>query len=95
MATSQPIRRGIEEAAIGRVLEFIHQQHRNGRRIFTLLDVSEATTIDPPTVEDAIRTLEETGPHDVEPIGFGEIRWHVEGCVYDLDGWQPSVWNCE
>lgn len=95
MATSQPVRRGIEEAAIGRVLEHLHKQHRDGRRIFCLLEVSEATAIDPPTVEDVMRTLEETGPYDVEPLGYGEIRWRVEGCVYDLDGWQSDVWNLE
>ena len=95
MAIHQPVRRGIEEAAIGRVLEIIHQQHRNGRRIFTLLELAEATAIDPPTVEDVMQTLEDTGPYDVEPLGFGEIRWCVEGCVYNLDGWQSDVWNAD
>lgn len=91
MAIPRPARRGIEEAAIGRVLEFIHQQHRNGRRIFTLLEVSGATTIDPLTAEDVMRTLEETGPSTIEPLGYGEIRWRVEGCVYDLSVQQPGT----
>ena len=95
MAISRPVQRGIEEVAIGRVLEFLHQQHRNGRRVFTLFELSEATAIDPPTVEDVMRLLEDTGPYEVEPIEFGEIRWRVEGNVYDLDGWQSDVWNVE
>lgn len=42
-----------------------------------------------------MQTLEDTGPYDVEPLGFREIRWRVDGCVYDLDGWQSDVWNVE
>lgn len=95
MAIQQSTRRGIEEAAIGRVLEYIHPQHRNGRPIFTLMELSEATAIDPPTVEDVMRTLEDTGPYDVKSLGFGEIRWRVEGCVYSIDGWQSDSWNLE
>lgn len=76
-----------------RVLEFVHQQHRDGRRIFTLLEVSEATAINPPRVDDVTRTLGNIGPYDVEPIEFDEIGWRVEGCVYDLDGWQFDDWN--
>lgn len=93
MAIHQSVRRSIEEAAIGRVLEHLHNQHRDGRRVFPLMEIAEATAIDPSTANEVMRTLEDIGPYDVEPLAHGEIRWRVEGCVYDLDGWHSDDWN--
>jgi len=66
-----------------------------GGRIFTLVEISHETAIDPNTVEACMKTLEETGSYDVIPLEFGETLWRIEGCVYDLDGWEPTCWNVE
>lgn len=95
MATQQPVRRGIEAAAISRVLEYLHREHERGLTIVPLVELSEATSIDPETAEAAMRRLERTGPFDVEPLEHGEIRWRIEGCVYDVDGWDCTDWNLE
>lgn len=93
MAVKHPVRRGVQEIAISRVLEHLHRKHRDGRRIFPLTELSVATAIDVNTTEDVMRVLETTGPYDVIPLKYGETRWRVEGCVYDLDGWQNADWN--
>lgn len=54
---------------------------------------AETMAIDPSTANEVIRTLEEIGPYEVKPLAHGEIHWHVEGCVFDLDGWLSTVWN--
>lgn len=95
MAVKQPVHQGIEQVAIGRVLEWIHRQHRDGRRIFTLVEISQETAIDLNTAEEVMETLEGTGPYDVIPLEYGETRWRVEGCVYDLDGWKSTSWNVD
>jgi hypothetical protein len=88
----QPVRRSIEEQAISRVLEYLHWTRRDGRRIFPLTELSEATAIDPETVEAVMRELETTGPFDVTELAHGEIRWRVDGCVYDIDEWDCTAW---
>lgn len=93
MATRQSVRRGIEEAAIGRVLEHLYRERRAGRLLFPLTELCEATALDPNTANSAMRTLEDTGPFDVSRLSGSEIRWRVQGCVYDLDGWESDVWN--
>ncbi|QLD90386.1 hypothetical protein HWV07_15620 [Natronomonas salina] len=95
MATRRPVQRGIEQAAISRVLEYLHREHEKGLVIIPLVELSEATAIDPETAEAVMRRLEQTGPFDVEPIEYGEIRWRVEGCVYDIDGWDCTDWNLD
>lgn len=95
MATRRPTRRGIEQAAIGRVLEYLHRQRGIGRLVFPLTEIAEETALDPNTTEAAMRKLERTGPYDVHRLSGGEIRWRVEGCVYDLDGWEADVWNAD
>jgi predicted transcriptional regulator of viral defense system len=95
MAVKQAVDRSIEQVPIGRLLEWIHQHHREGRRIFTLVEISHETAIDPNTVEAFMSTLEETGSYDVIHQEFGETRWRVEGCVYDLDGWESTCWNVD
>lgn len=94
MAIKRQSGRGIvHRCAVSRVLEFLHQTHRNGRRIYPLTEISEATSIDLTTAESVMRELEDTGPYDVIPLDTGEVRWRVEGCVYDLGGWDDTSWN--
>lgn len=93
MATQGRVRRGIEEAAISRVLDYLHRERRKGLAIVPLVELSEATSIDPETAESVMRRLEQVGPFDVEPLEYGEIRWRVEGCVYDVDDWDCTAWN--
>lgn len=95
MASQTPVRRGIETAAISRVLEYLHQRHQKGLAIVPLVELSEATSIDPNTAESVMHRLEETGPFDIEPLEYGEIRWRIEGCVYDIDGWDNTDWNLD
>lgn len=80
---------------MSRVLEYLHREHEKGLVIIPLVDLSEATAIDPETAESVMRRLEQTGPFDVEPIEYGEIRWQVEGCGYDIDGWDCTDWNVD
>lgn len=80
MATQQSVRRGIEQTATSRVLEHLHREYRNGSRVFPLMELSEATAIDPGTVESVMGQLEETGPFDVQLLDHGEIRWRIEDC---------------
>lgn len=42
-----------------------------------------------------MRELESTGPYDVFQLEQGEIRWRVEGCVYDLDNWANEDLNLD
>lgn len=93
MAVNHSVRRGVQHVAISRVLEHLHREHRDGRRIFPLTELSEATAIDLNTADDVMRELENTGPYDVIPLEYGETRWRVEGYVYDLNGWQNTDWN--
>lgn len=93
MAVNSSVQRGVPQVAMSRVLEHLHRKHRDGRRIFPLTELSEATAIDMNTAEEVMRELETTGPYDVIPLTYGETRWRVEGCVYDLDGWQNTDWN--
>ena len=95
MASQTPVRRGIEHAAISRVLDYLHRERKKGFVIVPLVELSEATWIDPTTAESVMRRLERTGPFDVEPLEHGEIRWRVEGCVYDIDGWDCTDWNLD
>lgn len=95
MASQTPVRRGIEQAAISRVLDYLHREREKGLAIVPLVELSEATAIDPTTAESVMRRLERTGPFDVEPLEYGEIRWRVEGSAYDLDGWDCTAWNLE
>ena len=95
MATERPVHVGIEQAAISRVLEYLHREHEKGLAIIPLVELSEATSIDPETAEAVMRRLEQTGPYNVEPIEYGEIRWRVEGSVYDIDGWNCTDWNLD
>lgn len=66
-----------------------------GVHSFTLAALAEATAIDPTTVEQVMTRLEAGGPFTVERVQpeVGEIRWHVRGSAYDLDGWDSDVWN--
>lgn len=94
MAIKHQSGQGIEHrSAVSQVLDFLHQTHRNGRRIYPLTEISEATSIDLTTAEAVMRELEDIGPYDVIPLETGEVRWRVEGCVYDLDGWDGTSWN--
>lgn len=93
MATQNLIRRGIEQAAISRVLEYLHSERKKGLVIVPLVELSEATSIDPATAESVMRRLERVGPFDVEPLEYGETRWRVEGSVYDVDDWDCTAWN--
>lgn len=95
MASQKPVRRGIEKAAFSRVLEYLHQRHQKGLTIVPLIELSETTSIDPNTAESVMICLEETGAFDVVPLEYGEIRWRIEGCVYDIDGWENTDWNLD
>lgn len=95
MATQNHIRRGIEQAAISRVLDYLHRELGKGLTIIPLVELSETTSIDPETAESVMRRLERTGPFDVEPLEHGEIRWRIEGCVYDIDDWDNTDWNLD
>lgn len=95
MATQRRVRRGIEQAAISRVLDYLHRERKKGFVIVPLVELSEATSIDPETAESVMRRLERTGPFDVEALNHGEIRWRVEGCVYDIDDWDCTAWNLD
>lgn len=74
MATQKPVRRGIEAAAISRVLDYLHREYDRGLTIVPLVVLSEATSIDPETAEAVMQRLEQTGPFDVEPLEYGELR---------------------
>lgn len=95
MASQRPVRRGIEQAAISRVLDYLHHEHQKGLAIVPLAELSEATSIDPETAESVMNRLKETGPFEVVPLESGEIRWRIEGCVYDIDGWDNTDWNLD
>lgn len=95
MASQTPVRRGIEQAAVSRVLDYLHRERQKGLAIVPLVELAEATAIDPTTAEAVMRRLEGTGPFDVEPLEHGEIRWRIEGCVYDIDGWDCTTWNLD
>lgn len=95
MAVKQPVKEGVQEVAVSHILTCLHREHRNGRRVFPLVEIAEATALDPTTVEEVMRELESTGPYDVVPLKHGETRWRVEGCVYDLDGWHSDSWNLD
>ena len=95
MATREPIHQSIEQAAISRVLDHLHREREKGIAIIPLVELSEATAIDPATAEAVMRRLEQTGPFDVEPIEYGEISWRVEGCVYDVGGWDYTDWDLD
>lgn len=95
MATQNPVRRGIEQAAFSRVIDYLHQERKKGRPIVPLIELSEATSIDPGTAETVMRRPEKTGPFDVEPLEYGEIRWRIEGSVYHIDSWECTSWNLD
>jgi DNA-binding MarR family transcriptional regulator len=83
------IERRIETLAVDRVLEFLHRSKKDGRLVYPLAEISEATALSPTTVESVLTLLEEEGPYTVrrQGEGSGEIRWLVRGSAYDLDGW--------
>lgn len=95
MAINQSLSAGVQEVAISRLLTYLHREHRDGRRIFPLVEIAEATAIDSTTVEEVMYELESTSPYDVIPLDAGKTRWRVEGCVYDLDGWRSDSWNLD
>ena len=33
-----------------------------------------------------------SGPFDVTELDYGEIRWRVDGCVYDIGEWECTAW---
>lgn len=95
MATKQPVQSGIREVAISRVLDHIHRQHRNGRRVFRLRELANDTRLDPTTTAEVMRELEGTGPFDVKLLEGEELRWRIDGCVYELNGWKNQNWNLD
>ena len=95
MASQTPVGRGIEQAAISGVRDYLQQKRKKGLAIVPLVELSEATSIDPNTAESVMEHPEGTGPFDIEPLEYGEIRWRIEGSAYDIDGWDNTDWNLD
>lgn len=81
MAATTPIGRSIQQAAIDRLDRYFAQH--DDQRVFTLVEVAEATSMDPNTVEtamdllpdsDAVDTHYTVDPHTPE---YGERQWTV------------------
>jgi Zn finger protein HypA/HybF involved in hydrogenase expression len=82
MATTSPVGRSIQQAAIDRLRR--HLTRHDDQRVFTLVEVAEATAMDPNTVESAMDLLaaadgtEGTDLHVARQNSeYGELQWTV------------------
>lgn len=96
MDATTELERDVKTLAIGRVLDYLHRSHKQGRTTFPLSELADATALDPITAEQVMQFLESTGPFTVTvaETDYGELRWNVRGSPYELDGWKSDVWNC-
>lgn len=82
MATTSPIERSIQRAAVERLQRFLSTN--DDQAVFTLVELSEGTAMDPNTVESAMNLLADSeiyrteeytvSRHDFE---YGELQWTV------------------
>lgn len=86
MTTTSPVGRSIERAAVERVRKFLASN--DDQTVFTLVELSEATAMDPNTAESAMNLLADSeifeepeftvSRHDSE---YGELQWTVRQSV--------------
>lgn len=82
MATPSPIARTIEAAAVDRLRQFIDRH--DDQSVFTLVEVSQATAMDPTTVERGMQLLSSNDRFRDPAYSvrrrdgtYGEIQWTV------------------
>lgn len=82
MATTSPIGRSIQQAAVDRLRQFL--ETHDDQNVFTLVEVAEATAMDPNTVESAMDLLAHSEAHSVpeytvtrQDHDYGEHQWTV------------------
>jgi hypothetical protein len=89
MEPDSPLERELrfEERATDCIVEHLSETKDEGRLVFSIVDVAEATSLSPSTVEAVMSTLEREGPFDVRRQGIRDEppRWVVLGAGPDRD----------
>lgn len=78
--TSTPDRavtRAVVDLARDRVVDYLRAERRAGRTVVTLVDLSQATALDPRTVEAVMELLAGDPGHAVRRSATDPLRWYL------------------